>query len=389
MNLKFFSSRISKKENEDRNLWQVPIIYDEINNNNNNNKNEYKILLDRKSTIISKNSLGKINKNESSFFRVKYDKEILKFLQNEIRENKMPLIDRLGAVRDIFALAEGGYIGTTETLEFIENYKDEDEYIVWVEISAGLNKIYNLFSNKNTDIKYKKYALSLFSPLAKKIGFEKRMNEKHTDIFLRSLALTQASSYEDKKIIKELRSIWNNRMIRPIDKDIRAVVYDTVARNGKEKDWNNMLNLYKRESLEEEKDRISRAMALFKDKKLITKTLDFAMAKEVRDQDRPFIIAVLLQNKESRDIAYKFIKKNWKLILEKYGSGLSLIQKLIYPLENFNKEKNLKDLQKFFKQNVAPGADRTLLQTYEKITSNIAWFSADKKSINNWLSKNF
>ena len=60
---RFFSSRISKKENEDRNLWQVPIIYDEINNNNNNNKNEYKILLDRKSTIISKNSLGKINKN--------------------------------------------------------------------------------------------------------------------------------------------------------------------------------------------------------------------------------------------------------------------------------------------------------------------------------------
>ena len=45
--------------------------------------------------------------------------------------------------------------------------------------------------------------------------------------------------------------------------------------------------------------------------------------------------------------------------------------------------------KKFFLKNEAPGAERTLEQSYEKITSNAAWLKDDKKLIKNWLEKNY
>ena len=53
------------------------------------------------------------------------------------------------------------------------------------------------------------------------------------------------------------------------------------------------------------------------------------------------------------------------------------------------KKADLKDAKKFFSKNVAPGAERTIEQAYEKIASNIAWIKDDKKDIENWLDKNF
>jgi hypothetical protein len=62
---------------------------------------------------------------------------------------------------------------------------------------------------------------------------------------------------------------------------------------------------------------------------------------------------------------------------------------LLSPLEGHKTKEDLIDIKKFFTKNIAPGADRTLEQAYERINSNIAWLKADKNSIKNWLEKNF
>jgi puromycin-sensitive aminopeptidase len=391
---RFFSSRISKKEyynsKKKNHLWPIPIKYESLSRLAKADNNEtLSLLMTKKRDPLIGTNIGKINKEEETFMRVRYDEATLKKLGEEIVNGKLSVKDRLGIIRDLFALAEGGYIKTDVALEFALNYKDETEYIVWVEIAGGINKIYNLIYNENFVSKYETYARSLFSPLANKMSFEKKKNERHSDTFLRSLAIAQTGFYGDKKIINEAKKLWNERDSKPIHADIRNTIFRIIASNGGEKEWKIFEKLYKEEKMHEEKDRYGYALTSFKDKTLIEKTLKFIMGNDVKTQDAPHLLASLWQNPFGRDLTWQFVKNNWEILLKKYGEGGHFLSRLLSPLGNHPDLKTLKGAQKFFAENTAPGADRSLSQSYEKIASNSAWIKDDKKIIKKWIEKNY
>ncbi|MCX6753585.1 MAG: M1 family metallopeptidase, partial [Candidatus Nomurabacteria bacterium] len=326
---RFFSSRVKAKEYKNskskKHLWEIPIKYE-------SNDEEMNLLLTKKSTPMIGTSIGKVNKEEGTFVRVRYDKETLKNLKEEIKNGKLSVKDRLGIIRDMFALAEGGYINTRDALEFSLVYKHETEYIVWSEIASGINRVANIIEEEKWKSLYDKYVLSLWSHVTKEIGWENKKGEEHSQTFLRSLALSMSAHYGDKKVITEAQKLFKNKAKMPIRADIRGVVYSIVALNGSEKEWKLFEKLYKEEVFHEEKDRYARALTSFKDKNLLLKTLNFAISKDVREQDAPFIIVPVWQNSYGKDITWKFIKSNWKIIMKKFGVGGSFLSRVLSPL---------------------------------------------------------
>ena len=391
---RFFSSRVKaneyKRSKSKKHLWQIPLKYEGLSRLDKMGNGEVmNMLMTKKSAPMIGTSIGKVNKEEGTFIRVRYDKETLKNLKEEILNGKLSVKDRLGIIRDMFALAEGGYINTTEALEFSLVYKHETEYIVWSEIAGGINKIANIIGEEKFKNLYDKYVLSLFGHITKEMGWENKKGEEHSQTFLRSLVLSMSAHYGNQKIIKEAQKLFKNKAKMPIRADIRGVVYSIVALNGGEKEWKLFEKLYKNETFHEEKDRYARALASFKDKNLLLKTLNFAISGVAKDQDAPFIIVPVWQNIHGRDVTWKFVKNNWKVIVKKFGEGGHFLSRVLSPLGTHIKEKDLKDIKKFFTKNVAPGSARTLEQSYERIESNIAWLKDDKKDIENWLNKNY
>jgi len=376
---KFFTSRIQNKNNKNKNLWRIPLILE----------NGEKIFFDKKSIKIKDEVTGKINQGESSFLRVKYDNEILSFIGKKIEDNHLDIIDRLGIIRDVFALNEAGYIKTSEVLSFCLYYKNETEYIVWTEISKGLNKISNVLDDKNTHDKFKKYVLDIYSKIVKSVDLENTQENDHNKILLSNLILSQVANYGDEKIIKQIKKIFKNRIIRPIPINIKSTVYNTVVKNGDKKEWKIFKNMYFEQDIQEEKNRCITALTMSNKEENILNTLNFIMSNDVRKQDKPSFISLLLIKKTSRNITWKFIKENWKEFLKNYGEGGHSLSRMLSSLDRYTTEKDLKDIKKFWSSNVAPGAERTLEQAYEKIASNIAWIKDDKKNIKKWLEKNF
>ena len=379
---RFFSSRISAKENTEHTLWQIPFKYE-------SNNESLSILATKKSVPLIGKTIGKLNYGEGSFMRTRYNKETLVRLEEEVRIKKLSVHDRLGLVRDMFALAEAGYIPTTEALEFSLAYTDETEYIVWSELAGGISRVYNIISDQPWNDLYKQYARSLFAPLVEKMGFEKKKNESHSATFLRSLSLSYAGWSQDANTIREAQKRFKNKNNTPIEADIRSAVYGIVASHGSKKEWDEFKKLYVSEGLHEQKDRYGRALTQFKDTVLLEKTLEFAISKDVRTQDAPFLIAQVWQNTHGRDLTWRWLKKNWPTILKRYGEGGHFLSRLLSPLGSHIKIKDSTDAKKFFKTHSAPGSDRTLEQAYERVASNAAWVAADKAAIKKWLEKNF
>jgi puromycin-sensitive aminopeptidase len=320
---------------------------------------------------------------------VKYEDSMLANLHQYIESKMLNVPDRLGIIRDAFALAEAGKASTVSALSLVSLYKDEDAYSVWTEVASGLGQSYSLILGDPSAEKFKIFARDIFKNVGAKAGWEKKEGEAEDMTLLRSLVLGSLGFYGDESVVKKSKSLFAKVSSKnnPILADIRGAVYLTVARNGGESEFKKFVDLYKKETLSEEKNRLGNALTQFKDKEIIESALNFAISEDVRAQDFFRFFATTCSNPYGKDIAWKFMQNNWKLILERYGIGGHALSHLVGYLAVFSTDKRADEIEKFFKTHQAPGAERAIEQSLEKIRSNALWVARDKTEIKNWLKK--
>ena len=361
---RFFANPASKQKNKENIKWQIPIL---VENNN---------------------DWLKINIGETGFYRTAYSWELLEKLIVPVQNKILPPCDRLGIIRDLFALAEAGTISTINALEFLQAFKNEDDYTVWFELATGLNRIEQLLA-KTPEIKFfNKLILDLFSPNFLSLGWEKKKSEIYTDTFLRALVITTLGHAGDKKIIEQAKKyfikIQKGENMSP---DIRRAIYSIVAKWGGIKEYNALIKLYKKETLHEEKNRIGSVLGDFSDPKILTLVCEFSMSKDVRNQDTVGIFYGVGTNPLGRDVWWNFMQKNWKTLVSRYGEGGLTLGRAVKAISGSAEEKHLKSFKKFFAIHEAPGAKRSIEQVTERLEGNIAWLKRDKKVIEYFLEK--
>ncbi len=357
---RFFSSSISAQKSKDKTKWEIPIIFKE----------------------------NKVNFGETGFFRTAYSKELLEKLHKPIQEKKLSARDRLGVIRDLFALSEAGVIPTIDALEFLKSYKDEDNYTVWLEIAQGLARLEQILAKSPSKKELNKIIINLFSPTFIRLGWDKKEGEIHADTLLRSLAISRMGRAGDINIIKDAKnkfiSMQKGEHISP---DIRGAIYSINATHGREKEFEIFIKKYKKETLHEEKNRIGNVLGDFTDIKILKKVCGFSMSKNVRNQDSVGIFSGVGANPLGRDMWWNFIKTNWKTLVSRYGEGGLTLGRAVKAISGSAEEKHLKSFKKFFATHEAPGAKRSIEQVIERLEGNIAWLKKDKKIIEEFLKK--
>ena len=378
---RYFSSALNVKKTSDKTVWPIPLSLV-----TKSGEKKLPLMTQKKINFLHPSDAWfKFNAHEGSLYRVLYDKKSIELLQQPLTEGLLSKDDRLGLIRDAFSFAESGYFTTIATLEMALLYKNETEYVVWVEIVSGFRYIANLLYGTKAYEPFRKYAREVLSRIVLKVGWNAEIGESDNFALLRSLILSSASFYGDVKVINEAKRRFSNKSEVPIPVDLRGLVYSTVAREGGENEYEILLWMYRHESLHEEKERILNALGQFRNKKLLTKTLDFVMTGEVRMQDRNRAFAGVLVNPYGRTLGWMFLKKNWKKIGEAYGDGNHLLSRLISVLNRNTTREAYKDIQAFFKMHQAPSGERTIQQTLEHIDSNVRWLARDEEKILKWF----
>ncbi|MFZ2150289.1 MAG: M1 family metallopeptidase [Minisyncoccia bacterium] len=370
---RFFASPVSKRKNKMRTVWQVPLAF------------------------VSEDFL-KMNFGEVGFYRTAYDEPLLQRLVSPVSTKELPARDRLGIIRDLFALAESGDRPSVDALKFLTAYENEDNYTVWVEIASGLARFEQLLAHskskatasggvpQNAVNKLDALSRQLFSPLVEKLGWQSKDGEAHSDILLRSLAISRAGRAGDKKVISEARkkflSLQKGGHISP---DIRGAIYSIIATWGDMKEYETLVKMYKKETLHEEKNRIGGNLGDFQNPKILQLACEFAMSPHVRQQDSIGILSNVGANPIGRDIWWNFMKKNWKTFVSRYGEGGLTLSSAVKAIGGSAETKHLKSFKQFFQTHKAPGAKRAIDQVLERLEGNIAWLKRDGKIIEKFL----
>jgi puromycin-sensitive aminopeptidase len=371
---RFFSSPISSKEIFDSTLWSIPLDS----------------LLFSKKTLFMPRHKGfiKLNRGETSFVRIKYPLSILKSSEDPIRRRILPTEDRYGLIRDAFMLSQSGHSSTIDALILTQAFEREDDFIVWAEIATNLKTIDNLVLGQPFYDDYKSFCREVFKSIAEKIGWNKDLRESHSRTLLRSVVLSFYGSSRDGATIAKAREIFNEIIHgkSKIDSDLRGVVYNLVADNGKEDEYIELKSLYDKTPFQEEKDRIFRALCSFRDVRLLRRSLDMAFSDQMRAQDRFKAISFIWANPAGKELAWNYVKNNWKTITKTFAGG-HLYARFIQPGAYFVDSKKALEIEKFFKKNPAPGLERTIAQVIEQIRASDLWLNRDKSALSAFLKK--
>jgi puromycin-sensitive aminopeptidase len=376
---RFFASPVSKIKVKDRTIWPVPLSL-----------GSKKILFKKKSILVSKNAkLEKINMGESGFFRTAYSPSLLEDLRPQVLKKILSPRDRLGLIRDLFALSEAGTIPTTDALNFLSAYKNENDYTVFVELATGLARLKQIFAKTPIEPSLHAFVANFFHPMVKHLGWQKGRDTTHTKALLRSLVINEAGLSGNKEVVKEAQAIF--RLLQSgelIDPDIRGAIYRMVAANGGVKEFNTLLTMYKKETLHEEKNRVGHALGYFPDPKILAKVAQFAIGSDVRPQDSVGILNSIAINPRGRNVWLMFVRRNWGLLVRRYGDGGHTLARVVKGIAGSAEERHYDQFKKFFKKNPAPGAERSISQVLERLESNILWLERDYKKVKEFLDKN-
>jgi puromycin-sensitive aminopeptidase len=378
---RFFATPVQVKDTTE---WKIPLRFTQPN------AKQVPLVIDKKTMDIpSTGEWTKLNSEEAAFVRVIYPPKQYAALGKPIAEKSLGAIDRMGIIRDAFAGAKAGFLSTDQALRLLDSYKQENDYIVWSTIAGYLGAVENIvFEIPGASEKFEIYAREIFTSIAKKMGWETRKGESHTDVLLRSVVLSAAGRYGDPEVIKHARVLFDSYVTthQEIDANIRGTVFVLVAEHGTQKEWDALVRLYKNEPLQQEKNRLLVALTLFKNPSLIEKTLTFFLSEEVRWQDKSRFIAAVFGNSHGKKLAWECITKNWSLFEKEY-KGLHGYTRLIEGIGSFASSTMLAEIESFFTTHPAEELQLTIKQGIERIKANIAWLERDGDKISVFLEK--
>ncbi len=347
----------------DKSLWFIPLSIK-------SNKKSITGLMTRKKIELNldKNyDWFKINFNQTGFYRVKYPREILKKQKILVRKRKLPYVDIWGIQNDLFANAIVGKNSLKEYLDFAK-LCTQDDFLISKDIEDKLYFLYLIAPGKKFWPKIIKFSRTFFNRVYNRVGWEPRKNERHTDALLRAQTLIYLGRFEDKKILEKSLKAFNEFLKKPasLHPDLRSAVLNNVAWKGDKKTLDTFVNLYNKATTQEEKRRYLSAMAGFKKKELLDRTLEFSLSKHVRLQDVFIPVTSISYNPYGRKLVCPWIKENWKELEKMLGGPKNLLSRIIESLGSLSNHEDV-EIKKFFDKHPTPGIKRSVAQTLEKI----------------------
>jgi puromycin-sensitive aminopeptidase len=190
------------------------------------------------------------------------------------------------------------------------------------------------------------------------------------------------------KAIKEGQKRWQAWMDgAETDPDLVGTLLFAAARFGGTTEFDAMFERYQNERVPQVKNAILGAMGRFREAAVIEKYHAVALTPAVRPQDMYLVLAWGMRNRDARDATWKWLRDNWDLWIERYGSGGHMLEH--FPLfvgSGFATHEKAAEIKDFFATHPHPALGRPTAQAVEAVEIKADWFDRDKDAIREFLN---
>lgn len=374
--------QLNPEAKADTNTWPVPLLTDTL-------ATDAAEFTTKSTTFAIKNGVTPtLNHHRNGFYRTVYSAEHLAKLGELVKQNKLDALNRVGLLSDHTEAAKAGHVATSAVLALLENYRGEDNSVVWDIIASLLGSIKSVMNDEDLREQMKPFVRELVSNQLTRLGWKPHDNESHFDSLLRPLILGLAASSDTPEVLSEIHKRFAAmKTSEDIEPDLRSVIYNTIARKGDTPEYERLLSMYKASKSSEERVTLSAALTNFKQPELIERSLAFITTDDVRLQDVGYWVAYSFMNRHGREATWQWLTKHWDWLETNMGNDLSFARMPVYAGRAFASRDFLPTFKAFFEPKMSPALERSINQAIEIIEWQSAWRDRDLAAIKQFFSE--
>lgn len=330
-----------------------------------------------------------LNHDGTSYFVPYYKNHAhLKAITTAIEKHKITAIDRLLLLDNYLLLQRAGVAQTTDLLDLINSYKDEESEAVWGMLAMALGEARRLAEGDDAaENALNALILQLVERRLTNLGWDDKPDDTAQIQHLRGLLYSLAAGAKSAAVLEEgLKRFRAFKKPADLPASTRSTVYFIGARYGDKSDFDRLLQLYESLHSAEEKEEIAGGLTGAKDAGRIDELLPLFEKGSIRRQDALHWFAWLIRNRYAKAATWEWLKSSWDWVVKEFGDDKTFSYFARYSGSAFSRQPELTDFQKFFvdkRDDIALSHEVTLAE--QEITSRVSWRERNEAEVKAWL----
>ncbi|MGH9635170.1 MAG: M1 family metallopeptidase [Candidatus Angelobacter sp.] len=348
-------------------IWSIPVCTKAAKNDG-----SACYLVDKKTDVVHANACPDwvmANRDAKGYYRVFYqDQNNLKSVA-AAAEKDLTVPERIAFVEDLWAMVRAGKEPVGIFLNVARDLRPERNRLVVEIVAEHMNTIGRSLVPEQNQKEYRQLVRQQFAPLAKEVGWDAGANDNDEQKALRASLLEILGSAGDPDAVAAAQKITQAYIKDPsaVEGTIIGPALAVAAQNGDAALYEQFTQAMGGARSTEDYYHFLFALTSFRQPELAQRTLGLIDQGKIRQQDYVRLFPALLAESPGREIAWDYLKAHWDSLAEKVtsfgGSGA------VSALGGFCSIEKGDEIKQFFATHRAPGAERALRQSLERISS--------------------
>ena len=355
-------------------LWPIPLFA--------NQPLDVKVLNQKETTISIEKPL-QLNCGLSAHFVTKYDESTRKYLLKNITE--LPTLDKICILQDATILARAGFENSASLLPLALSLKTETNEKVFGMAAGALTELRKFVDDNDVARDSLKRISGEFARATfEELGWDEKYGESDDDRERRTTALSLMIYSEDKEVLNEAKTRFDNNKLEDLPTEIRALIISANVRHFETTEMiDNLFAAYKNTPSNDLQNDIAIGLTSTKNPETAEKILaNIKDSNIIRPQDASRWFVYLIRTRESRQIAWNWLKENWAWVEGTFGEDKSYDDFIRYAATALLTTDELNDFQQFFEPMMdIPALTRTIKLGITEISARVELIERDKVDV--------
>ena len=355
-------------------LWPIPLFA--------NQPLDVKILNQKEATISIEKPL-QLNCGLSAHFITKYDESTREYLLKNITE--LPTLDKICILQDATILARAGFENSASLLPLALSLKTETNEKVFGMAAGALTELRKFVDDSDAARDSLKRISGEFACATfEELGWDEKAGESDDDRERRTTALSLMMYSEDKEVLNEAKTRFDSNKLADLPTEIRALIISANVRHFETPEMiENLFATYKNTPSNDLQNDIAIGLTSTKNPETAEKILaNIKDSNIIRPQDASRWFVYLIRTRESRQIAWNWLKENWAWVEDTFGEDKSYDDFIRYAATALLTTNGLNDFRQFFEpmENI-PALARTIKLGITEISARVELIERDKADV--------
>ncbi len=318
----------------------------------------------------------------SGYYRTQYSGETLRHLPGSSWNSGQR--DRL--VGDSWALVQAGKQSVGEYLDLVRRMGADRERVVFESEIQPLPTIADNLTDMEGRAALSALIRDLAGPGVKRLGWSAAPGEGDDDRQLRPTLIALLGGLGNEPEVLDHASKLADQYLRDrssLEASLVPTVLNLAARSGGSGLYARYLEAARTAKSPEEFLNFLFGLVAFSESDLVQRTLEMAISPEVRSQDSPNLLFVLLNRSGTRKLAWTWIKQHWPEVQSRFT--MSSGSRVVAATGSFCDRADRDDVQRFFASHPVESSDRTLSLALHRIDACIELRSSQSQNFAAWL----